>query len=123
MSSYTIGDSIYATGPFPVAYFGTGSASLTPISINDSVWSALSYSVNFLSTSGASLEPGSSQGLFSSSTTGYSPEFVSTISAFLLPTDISGTLVAEAFLFSTGGGGGGPSTPTSGQIWPPGLPE
>jgi hypothetical protein len=107
---------------YSVNFLSTSGASLKPIQITDLVYPASSYSVNFLSTSGASLQPGSSQGVFSSSTTGYSPQFISTISAFLLPKDISGTLVADAFSFSTGGGGGGgPSTPTSGQIWPPGL--
>lgn len=151
MANYTIGDNIYAAGPFPVAYVGTAlatlkpipvvdfvnvyeaasysvdyfateEASLKPITITDTVWSALSYSVNFLSTTGAVLSPRSSQGLFQAYVSGYSPQFISTISASLKPLNIPETLVFNAFSFPTGGGGGGGNTtPTSGQIWPSGL--
>lgn len=137
MASYTIGDSVYASGPFPVAYFGTVSATLAPISIGDvvyptssgyavnllstelaelkplaitdTVWSALSYAVDFLSTSGSLLQPFSTQGLFQAYVTTYSPQFVSTEAASLKPRSIPDTFVFSLFT---------KSVPSSGQIWP-----
>lgn len=94
MANYTIGDNIYAAGPFPVAYVGTALATLKPTPVVDfvSLYAAATYSVGYFATGAASLEPIAITDSMYPALSGYAVSSLSTELAELKPTTITDTV-------------------------------